>query len=55
MEIAYGSPMETALQMHVARAQPLPTEAMFEHLYGVAEQLARMLSGLKIHLTKQTP
>ncbi|MHC4180764.1 MAG: four helix bundle protein [Planctomycetota bacterium] len=54
VEIAYGSLMETISQMHVAKVRSFVAEAMFEDLYGKAEQLARMLSGLKNRLRKQS-
>jgi four helix bundle protein len=53
VEIAYGSLMETVSQMHVARARSLIPEATFDDQYSQAEQLARMLSGLKNRLTLQ--
>ncbi len=55
VEIAYGSLMETVSQLHVAKVRSFIAEAAFEDLYGKAEQLARMLSGLKNRLAKQSP
>ena len=52
VEIAYGSLMETVSQIHVARNCSFLEQATFEHMYGRAERLARMLSGLRSRLTK---
>jgi four helix bundle protein len=55
VEIAYGSLMETVSQMHVAKGRSLIPEATFVDLYRKAEQLGRMLSGLRKHLTSKAP
>jgi four helix bundle protein len=50
IEIAYGSTMELVSQIHIAQRQSfIPTEDARE-LYRRADQIARMLSGLKVSL-----
>ncbi|NNJ24979.1 four helix bundle protein [Alienimonas chondri] len=49
--IAYGSLMEVASQLHIARRRGFLTEERFESLYAEAEELARMLSGLRRSLS----
>jgi len=52
VEIAYGSTMELVSQIHIAQRQSfLPVEAA-RTLYRHAEEVARMLSGLKKHLLR---
>ncbi|MGB6045344.1 MAG: four helix bundle protein [Pirellulales bacterium] len=47
IEIAYGSTMELVSQIHIAQRQSfIPTDAARE-LYRQADEIARMLSGLK--------
>lgn len=47
LEIAYGSTLECVSQMHIAkRRQYLPPD-VFDDLYRRANQLTRMLSGLR--------
>jgi four helix bundle protein len=50
IEIAYGSLMEVLSQAHVARNQSFLSEDLMADLAQRAEELARMLSGLKSHL-----
>lgn len=51
-EIAYGSLMETVSQSFVAEHQSYLAEKAFSDIYGRADEIARMLSGLK---AKQSP
>ena len=50
VEIAYGSLMETVSQLHIARRRSLVSETDFRNLYESADELARVLSGLRSHL-----
>lgn len=52
VEIGYGSLMETVSQSHVARRQSFLAKTAFDDLYQRADQLARMLSGLRTSLLK---
>lgn len=47
LEIAYGSLMETVSQMFIARRRKFADEASFRRIYDSADELARMLSGLR--------
>jgi four helix bundle protein len=47
VEIAYGSLMETVSQLTIAKRQGFIEQPDFDRLYQAADQLARMLSGLK--------
>ncbi len=47
LEIAYGSLMESVSHLVIARQQRLIDEECHNALYASAEQLARMLSGLR--------
>lgn len=47
VEIGYGSLMEVVSQSHIARRQSFLAEAALLAIYHDAEELARMLSGLK--------
>lgn len=49
MEIAYGSLMETVSQLHIARRRSFVDEAPFDELRNQADELARILSGLRSH------
>ena len=51
LEIAYGSLMETVSQMFVARRRQFIDEDAFLRIYGDADELARMLSGLRSSVT----
>ena len=46
-EIAAGSVFETVSQAFIARRQGFFTEEQFRNIYADAEQLSRMLSGLR--------
>jgi four helix bundle protein len=46
-EIATGSAFEVVSQAVISRRQGLLAEAEFVKLYGTAEELSRMLSGLR--------
>jgi four helix bundle protein len=48
--IAYGSLMEVVSESHVARRQSFLAQDAFDKAYQDAEELARMLSGLKAKL-----
>jgi four helix bundle protein len=52
VQIAYGSLMEVVSQLHLAHRQSLVSEAQQTNLYSTAEELARMLSGLRSHLKR---
>ena len=47
VEIAAGSLFEVTSQAFVARRQALLTDGQFEAIYACAEELSRMLSGLR--------
>jgi len=55
LEMAYGSLMEVVSQLQVASRQALLQQTDRDDLYGKAEELARMLSGLKASLLRQKP
>lgn len=55
VEIAYGSLMEVVPQMQVAVNQSLLPTATRDELYQRAEELARMLSGLRTSLKRARP
>ena len=52
IEIAYGSLMETVSELKVAQRQGLVTMQTYDELYSQAENLARMLSGLRRNLRR---
>jgi four helix bundle protein len=52
IEIAYGSLMEVISQLHLAHRQSFVSEPEQANLYATAEELARMLSGLRSHLNR---
>lgn len=52
MEIAYGSALEVVSEAFVARRQGFLPEEHFKQLYAAAEELARMMSGLRTSLLK---
>jgi four helix bundle protein len=47
LEIAYGSLMETVSQSFIAHGRRYLDQTAFESLYSAADELARMLSGLR--------
>ena len=53
IEIAYGSVMEIVSQLHVSRRRQFLNEEAFEQLCVKADEIARMLSGLKTSLQKE--
>lgn len=53
LEVAYGSLMEIASQAHIAHRQQFMSNETLDELHQGAEQLARMLSGLKSTLSKR--
>jgi four helix bundle protein len=52
VQIGYGSLMECVSQSHIAKRQEFLPQAAFEDLYQRADQVARMLSGLRNSLSK---
>jgi four helix bundle protein len=55
LEMAYGSLMEVVSQLQVAFRQSLVEQRERDDLYSRAEEVARMLSGLKASLLRQKP
>lgn len=53
VEIAYGSLMEVGSQSHIANRQGFICQKEFDELCGKADELARMLSGLRASLQKK--
>jgi four helix bundle protein len=51
VEIGYGSLMETVSHSHIAQRQKFLEQVAFDDIYQRADQLARMLSGLRSSLT----
>lgn len=54
LEIAYGSLMETISQLYISRRREFIGEASFDSLYSAAQELARMLSGLRNSINAPT-
>src|SRR5262245_21336534 len=52
IEIGYGSLMETVSQFAIARKQVFLPDDRFHEIYNQAEEIARMLSGLRVTLLK---
>ncbi|MBA3311710.1 MAG: four helix bundle protein [Planctomycetaceae bacterium] len=52
IEFAYGSLMETVSQLHIARRRDFIEGPSFDDLRNKAEELARILSGLRSRLRK---
>ena len=50
IEVAYGSLMELVSHLHIARRREFVTAEVARSLYRQADEIARMLSGLKCHL-----
>jgi four helix bundle protein len=55
IEIAYGSLMEVVSEAHVARNQGFLSEEAMMTLVAQADELAKMLSGLKTHIENRLP
>ena len=53
VEIAAGSVFEVTSQVFVAKKQKLLTDTQFETIYQYAEELSRMLSGLRRSLNRR--
>ena len=53
VEIAYGSAMEVVTQLHIAHGQSFVGEESSQKALDHAEQLARMLSGLRSSLNRK--
>ena len=53
IEIAYGSLLESVSELHVAKRQRYLKTDAFEESYQKAENLAKMLSGLRRNLKKR--
>lgn len=54
VEIAYGSVLEVVSQLHIALRQQMIDDD-FRNLIGRADELSRMLSGLRASLKKREP
>ena len=52
VEIAYGSLMEVVSQLFIARRRDFILKETFDAVYEQADEVARMLSGLKAHLER---
>jgi len=55
VQIAYGSVLEVVSQIHIAKRQTLLAEEPFQDLYSRAEEISRMLSGLRSSLLRAKP
>ena len=53
VEIAYGSVMEVVSQLQITLGQSIVAAEVRDELYESAEELARMLSGLKASLLRE--
>lgn len=53
IEIAYGSLMELVSQLHIAQRQSFVTTDSARDMYHTADEIARMLSGLKSTLEQK--
>ena len=47
IEIAYGSLLESVSELRIAQKQKFVSDSVFERTYKQAEELAKMLSGLR--------
>ena len=47
LEISYGSLMETISQTHIAKRQEFVKQEVFNEIHILADELTRMLSGLR--------
>jgi len=54
IQIAYGSLLETVSELKVAQKQGFLGAQMYDKVYAQAENLARMLSGLRQNLRKRS-
>ena len=54
VEISYGSTMELVSQIHIAQRQSFVPKEDARQLYRQADEIARMLSGLKSSLQNKT-
>ena len=54
VEIAYGSLLESISQLEIAKRQGFLKDETFETVYNKAENLAKMLSGLRRTLKKRS-
>lgn len=54
VEIAYGSTMELVSQIHIAQRQEFTPVEQARDIYRQCDEVARMLSGLKASLEKQS-
>jgi len=55
VQIAYGSLMEVVSQIHIAKRQAMLAEESFQDLYSQADEISRMLSGLRSSLLRTQP
>lgn len=53
VEISYGSLMEAVCECMMAKRQDYLTEEQFKSIYGDAQELSRMLSGLRSYLLRK--
>jgi len=53
IEIGYGSVMEVVSQAFISRRQGFLSQESFQQLYAAAEEIARMMSGLRGALLKE--
>jgi four helix bundle protein len=53
LEIAYGSLLESVSELMVARKQEFVDVRVYDKLYNEAEQVAKMLSGLRRNIQKK--
>jgi four helix bundle protein len=54
LEIAYGSLLESVSELMVARKQEFVDVRVYDKLYNEAEQVAKMLSGLRRNIQKNS-
>lgn len=55
VEIAYGSLMEVVSHVEISHRRNFIAVVQYESIRGFADELARMLSGLRNHLSKPNP
>ena len=53
VEMSYGSLMEAVCECMMAKRQDYLTEEQFKSIYGDAQELSRMLSGLRSYLLRK--
>jgi len=55
VQIAYGSVMEVVSQIHIAKRQNMLMKEPFQDIYSQADEISRMLSGLRSSLLRSQP